>query len=140
MHNIIILCTYLQSTALFKREKYYCIINFSIPEVKILLLLSYFIIIGIISVVNFSISVTNLNKFLEDLFRYFVCELNGDNPHCENIRKEFEGHLNPGLNLTSFVLLAFLTWVHLLFAIRLEDVKILTQRTFSYCKNCQLAK
>jgi len=108
--------------------------DFSVPEVKILLLLSYFIILGVVSLVNFTFSINDLNPFLDDLFRYFVCELGGDSPLCADIRQEFESHLKPGLNSTTFVLLALITWVHLLFAIQIQDVKKLIQRILlHYC-------
>ena len=101
--------------------------DFSIPEVKILLLLSYFIIVGVVSLVNFSFSTINLNPFFDDLFKYFVCELGGDSSLCADIRQEFETHLMPGLNIITFVLLALLTWVQLLYAIKIQDVKKLIQ-------------
>ena len=46
---------YLQSHGLFKRGKGRCI-NFSVPEVKILILLSFFIAFGIVSLANFSVT------------------------------------------------------------------------------------
>ena len=136
MHVCMYVCAYrytlcLQSSALFKRKRYHCVMNFSIPEAKVLLLLSYFKILGIFSLVNFSIALINVNPFLDDLFRYFACELTGDSPLCENIRQQFESHLHPGLNNTTFVLLALLTWVHLLYAIKLQDIKTLVQRILS---------
>ena len=123
-----------QNKSLFKRKKYHCVIDFSVPEVKILLLLSYFIVLGVLSLVNFSFSAIYLDPFLDDLFRYFVCELPGDSPSCADIRKEFESHLTPGLNVTSFSLLALLTWVHLLFAVQIQDAKRLIQRILLYCQ------
>ena len=90
---------------------------------KILLLLSYFIVFGIISLVNFSISINEADPFLDDLFKYFACHLFGNNPECEDIRQDFEKHLKPGLSGTSYLLLALITWVHLLFAIQAQDVK-----------------
>ena len=126
---------YLQSSVLLKREKYHCTMNLSIPEVKVLLLLSYFIVVGIFSLVTFSVVLVNREPFLDDLFRYFICELTGDSPLCENIQEEFESHLHPGLYNTTFVLLALLTWVHLLYAIKLQDIKTSVQRILSssYC-------
>ena len=123
-----------QNKTLFKRKKYHCVINVGVPEVKILLLLSYFIVLGVFSLVNFSFSAIHLDPFLDDLFRYFVCELAGDSPSCESIRKEFESRLTPALNVISFTLLALLTWVHLLFAVQIRDVQKLVQRILLYCQ------
>ena len=122
-----------QNNALFQRDKCHCVVDFSVPEVKILLLLSYFIVFGVVSLVNFTFAAINLNPFLDDLYRYFLCELGGNNPLCEDIRRDFESHLNPELNFVTFVLLAMLTWVHLLFAIQFQDIKKLMQRVLLYC-------
>ena len=62
------------------------------------------------------------------LFKYFACQLGGYDPMCEDIRRQFEKHLKPGLNGVSYFLFAFITWVHLLFAITGEDVKWLIQK------------
>ena len=122
----------LQSSGLFKRGKTYCnFINFSVPEVKILILLSYFIIFGIMTLVNFSVSINEANPFLDDLFRYFACQLGGLNPDCEDIRRQFERHLKPELNGTTYLLTGLITWVYLLFAIQAQHVKKLVQRIIS---------
>ena len=123
----------LQSFGLFKRGKTYCnCINFSVPEVKILILLSYFIISGIISLVNFSVSINEANPFLSDLFRYFACQLGGFNPVCEDIfRRQFERHLKPELDATTYFLTGLITWVYLLFYIKTQHVKKLIQGIIS---------
>ena len=122
----------LHSSGLFKRGKTYCnFINFSVPEVKILILLSYFIISGIISLANFSVSINEANPFLDDLFRYFACQLGGLNPDCEVIRQQFERHWKPKLNGTTYLLTGLIAWVYLLFAIQAQHVKKLVQRILS---------
>ena len=103
----------------------------------------YFIVVGIVSLVNFTFSAINLNPFLDDLFKYFVCELGGDSSLCTDIRQEFESHLTPGLNIITFVLLALLTWVQLLFVIQIQDVKKLIQGIWlhyrAYFKNDKIS-
>ena len=126
----------LQSTGLFKRGKRYCnFINFSVPEVKILILLSYFIVFGIMTLVNFSVSINEANPFLDDLFRYFTCQLGGLNPVCEDIRRQFERHLKPELNATTYLLIGLITWVYLLFAIQAQQAKKVIQRIISCCRD-----
>ena len=117
----------MQSNGLFKRERTHCI-NFSVPEVKILILLSYFIILGIISLMNFSVSINNASLILDGLFRYFACQLGGYNPMCEDIRQQFEKHLKPEINGATYFLIGLITWVYLLFAIQAQDVKMFLQR------------
>jgi len=118
----------MQSHGLFKRENRTRCINFSVPEVKILILLSYFVILGIMLLVNFSVSINEANPLFDDLFRYFACQLGGYNPMCEDIRQQFEKHLKPGVNGATYFLIGLITWVYLLFAIQAQDVKKFLQR------------
>ena len=115
------------------RGKYSCI-SFSVPEVKILIILSCYSIFGILSLVNLSVSIYEANPFLDDLLRYFACQLGGLNPMCEDIRHEFEKHLKPGLNGVTYFSLELFSWMYLLFAIQGQDIKRLSQRTAS-CYN-----
>jgi len=112
----------MQSHGLFKRERIRCI-NFSVPKVKILILLSYFVILEIMLLVDFSITINEASPFLDDLFRYFACQLGGYNPMCEDIRQQFEKHLKPEINGATYFLIGLITWVYLLFAIQVQGVK-----------------
>ena len=129
---------FLQNYGLFKRGKVHCI-NFSVPEVKILILLSYFIILGTLSLVNFTVSIKNTSLFLDDVYRYFACQLSGINPECEVIRQHFEKHLKPELNGATSFTLGLIPWVYLLFIIQGQDVKRLLQR-ITLCYNRASAK
>ena len=119
--------TFLQKYGLLKEEKT-CYINFSVPEVKILVLLSGFIVFGVVLLVNFSFSINEANPFLDDLYKYFACQLGGCDPMCEDIRRQFEKHLKPELNAVTYLLMGLITVVYLLFAIQAQDVKKLIQR------------
>ena len=125
---IIMIC--LQKVGLHKRGKS-CLVFLSVPEVKILTSLSYYIVFGVIQLVNATISINEATPFRDDLFQYFECELTGYDPVCEDIRRQFERHLTPELNAFSYALFAFITWVNLLFAISKEDVKWLIQKVTS---------
>ena len=120
---------YLQSNnGLFKRGSGCFIIKFSVPEIKVLILLSYFIVFGIVSLVNLTITINEADPFLHDLLNYFTCQLGGYNPECEEFRRQFEKHLKPGLNGTSYLLIGLYTWVHVLIATKAQDYKWLNQK------------
>ena len=78
-----------------------------------------------------TITIDEAIPFRNDLFKYLECQLTGYDPICEDIRRQFEKHLKPGLNGLSYFLIAFITWVNLLFAIKGEDVKCLIQKLMS---------
>ena len=122
---------YLQN-GLHKRGKKTCLALFSVPEVKILTLLSYYTVLGIVQLLNLTISINNATPFLKDLFKYFECQLPGYDPVCEDIRRQFETYLKPEVNGVSYFLFALITWVNLLFAVRGDDIKWLIQKVASY--------
>jgi len=121
---------------LFKREKGkgICGITFSVPQVKILLLLGYVFVLGIMSLLAISIDVSNADALIKDLYRYFTCNLFGFNPKCESIRTEFEKHLSPGLIISTYVQLALVSCVHLLFVIQAEDIN----RALQWIRECRI--
>ena len=130
---LIACCMYIlliQYAGLHKRGKT-CLVFFSVPEVKILILLSYFTLSGIVLLTHVTVTINNAIPFRDDLLKYFECQLTGYDPSCEDIRREFEKHLKPGLNILTYFLISFITWVNLLFAIKGEDVKFLIQKVTS---------
>jgi len=126
---LLMMCLFLQKKGLLRRGKGFCIsINFNVPEVKMLLLLSYFVIAGVLSLAFFTFRVTEFDQHFKDLSRYFSCNRYGYSPQCEELRDDFETHLKPELYLTSLFILALLVWVHLLFAIQVQDIRKVIQR------------
>jgi len=115
----------LQTKGLFneKRRKGFCSISFSVPQVKMLLLLAYFIVVGIMALVTLSVVVSNAESFVNDMYRYAKCNLLGYDPKCEDIRRDFEKHTSPGLICFTYLVLGCLSWVHLLFVIKVEHIK-----------------
>ena len=117
----------LQNYGLFKQEKR-CYINFSVPKVKILILLSTFIIFGVLLSIYYSYAIYQANSLINDLNKYFACQLGGFDPMCEDIRRQFEKHLQPVINVMTYISLGITVVVYLLFAIQARDVKKLIQR------------
>ena len=110
-----------------------CGTSFGIPEVKMLLLLSYFIIAGVVALISFAIDIENTDLFLEELINYFNCHLGGDDLTCEEFRQRFEDYNNTKLGNISILLMSLITWVNLLFAIHTQDVKWIIQKMKSFC-------
>jgi len=110
-----------------------CGTSFSAPEVKMLLLLSYYIISGVVSQINFTIGIENSDLFLEEIINYFNCHLGGNDPMCEEFRQRFEDSPNAKLSIISTILIALITWVNLLFAIHTQDVQRIILKIKSFC-------
>ena len=82
--------------------------------------------------VTFSLTILEADSYLDDLNRYFACQLGGYNPMCEDFRREFERHLHPELRAVTYLLMGLISATYLLFAIQAEDVKKLIHR-FRLC-------
>jgi len=104
--------------------------KFSVPEVKILIITCYFIVFGITSLVNISFTVRNGDIILFKLLVYFTCQTAGYNgtDTCVGERDELESYLKPELNAASYILLSFIPWLNLLFAVQVKDVKKVVHR------------
>jgi len=115
-----------QNHNLFKKGKHCWTINFTVPEVKILLLLCYVIIFGIGVVIHYCVLNNTSDRLLRAELSYFICNLWGDDPKCENIRNQHDSLKNiilPLLRFFTFLAVALFPWVHLLLAIQFQDAK-----------------
>ena len=72
------------------------------PEVKILMVVSCFIVFGTVVLVNLSVNIDEREAYLDDVFRYGTCQLGGYNPMCEDIRQYYEKHQHPELAEAAF--------------------------------------
>jgi len=95
-------------------------------------LLCYYIIIGVLSLINLTVGINEIDPFLKDLTNYFICHLGGDDPMCQQFRREFEKHHHVKMNVFTYLLIALIPWVDLLFAIHSQDVKWLIQKMKSF--------
>lgn len=127
-----------QNQQLFKRRnskylRYF--ISFSVPEVKILILSCFFIIFGIVALVNLSIGIRDSDIISDKLFAYFICQARGTigNNTCYEEYDEFEMHLRPELNTATYFLMGLVPWSNLLFAIQVTDIKRIIQRIIHCC-------
>ena len=127
------LCVFivLQNHGLVKRGNN-CI-NFTVPEVKILIIVSCFIICGTLSLAHLGIAINDTELLLDDIFKYITCQLGGYNPMCEDIRHQFEKHLHLELDIVTFLSLGVLSWVYLLFAVQVQDIKKVLKGMATFC-------
>ena len=129
---------HLQKQLLFKKRnsKFFSyFISFSVPEVKILILSCYIIIFGIVALINLSISIRDLNIFLDSLLDYFACQARGYSASntCHEEYEEFEKYLKPELNMVTYLLLGLIPWSNLLFAIQVSDIRKAMHKIAQLC-------
>ena len=78
----------------------------STPEKKLLFILSYYVIFGVITLAYFSVSTHDQDAFLEAALRYFICEEPGNNPSCS--RNDFEQYTYPFFAASSYLLMGLI--------------------------------
>ena len=117
-----------------KSSKYLCSVAFNVPELKILFISCYFVIFGVIALVNVSIGIRDSDIILDKLLIYFTCQAAGySGPDtCSKERGDLESHLKPELNAATYILLGLIPWSNLLFAIQVKDVKKVIRRLTAY--------
>jgi len=111
----------------------WCSMRFSVPEIKIFLLLSYYTVLGIVYLVNYCIIFRENQIFNYFLQEYITCQALGDNPECEVFRKEFEKHVHPEPLIIISLLIGFLPWFYLMLFISVNDIKNIVQKITSFC-------
>ncbi|XP_065889434.1 uncharacterized protein [Dysidea avara] len=123
---IIIFWTLVKRKQLIKKRSsnHFCSIKFGIPEVKILLLSTYFVIVGIVTLVTVSIIIRDSEVTADSLLNYILCQVQGytSTNSCAAERHELESHLQPGLSSMTCLLLGLLPWSNLLFAVQFTDI------------------
>ena len=100
-------------------------ISLGVPEVKILLLSCFVIVVGVTALVNLSIGIKDADKISDRLFAYFACQARGNNNNntCYEEYDELEVLLRPELNVVTYFLMGLFPWANLLFAIQVACVK-----------------
>ena len=95
--------------------------NISTAETKILVILCYYAIFGIIALTYFALASADLDEFTDAIEEYFVCEGAGSQVECD--RSQFEQYTYFGLVVATVLLLGFLPCVNLIFVIKWAAAK-----------------
>ena len=95
-------------------------------ETKILLVLCYYAIFGVVSLTSFAVE----SASQEDLFRiirqYFVCEAGGSGTECD--RSAFDEIANRELVVVTYLLFGLIPVVNLTFVINWKEAKKFSER------------
>ena len=95
--------------------------NFSTAETKILVILCYYAIFGIVALIYFALASADLNEFIDAILEYFICEGAGLQVECD--RSQFEQYTYFGLVMFTVFLLGLLPCVNLVFVIKWAAAK-----------------
>jgi len=85
----------------------------------------FFIIFGVVALINLSISIRDTDIILDRLLVYFACQAKGYNADntCSAEYNNLEMVLKPELNTATYFLLGLVPWSNFLFVIQVSDIK-----------------
>jgi len=92
-------------------------------EMKVLIILFYYILLGVCSLTTFSVTSRNMQLFTSGLVSYFLCESTGTNDGKVCDRTAFEQFSNPIPAALSFILLGLYPVVNLIYVVNIQELK-----------------
>ena len=98
------------------------------PEVKMLILLCYFLVFTAVLSAHIIVSIQQTQPITEGIYAYFLCQLNGANPNCDELQEEFRQHLTPNVTSTTFIMIGLINWVYLIFPFHYKDIEFIISR------------
>ena len=101
------------------------------PEVKMLILLCYFVVYTAVLSALIVVSVEYLQPLIEGIYGYFLCQLNGENPNCDTLQTQFRQYLQPKLASATFLMTGFANWIYLIFPIHYKDIEYIVLKATS---------
>ena len=90
-------------------------------EIKIMLVLCYYALFGIVSLSLLSVQTTEVEHVIEAIKQYFVCEAAGSGMECD--RSGFDHFAHNGLIFLIYLLLGLMPTVNLIFVINWTAAK-----------------
>ena len=135
---------HMQRLGIFKRRQrgsagmHLCPCQFTVSEVKIVFVLLYWLLLTILIWSSFSVRAGRAEEFDYHLRSYIDCMAGGDrrDHDCQDLRRDLEADIQPVVEVTYLVLVAFLNFSSLPFVIQFQTVKHsvrqITQRLSSH--------
>ena len=102
-----------------------CICRFTVPEVKIVFVLLYWLVINILVWAHFSVRANRVDAFDYHLRSFADCMGGGNRKDhdCRELKVYLENDVNPVIEIIYFTLVAFLNFASLPFVIQFRTVK-----------------
>ena len=108
-------------------------VRISVAERKILIALTYYVILVVFALTSFTLDARNANKFYQQLFSYYSCEVGGHSdlemPACD--RSQFRQHNSPVIDTITDALFYLAPVVNLIYAL---NISALRRRFEMYCR------
>ena len=98
------------------------IFKFGTAEKKLLIVLSYYIVLSSVALISFTLATRNVENLISGIQEYFFCEQGGFDPedHCT---RDYRKYSYPSLSTISYALLGLFPVVNLIYVINLKELK-----------------
>ena len=95
------------------------------PEMKILIVLCYYVLSAVIALISFTLSTKNSEQFVSRLLDHFDCEMHGQDPEnpmaCD--RNDFRQFSSPELAALVAALFSLFPVVNLVYVVNIKELK-----------------
>ena len=98
-------------------------VGLSTPERKILIILTYYVVLSVFSLTAFTINSINATNFISSLFRYFACEESGYNSEMPCDRSQFTQFGYPGITAVAGILFSLFPVVNLVYVVNITELR-----------------
>ncbi len=108
--------SFLQQQGFFSKVKSGKNSNLTAAEKKLIFIFAYYIVFAVLTLVFYSLTISDLDNFLDAVTEYFKCEATGHNPDSP-CPKSYEQYKYPQIGATVYILMGFIPVVNLVFVI-----------------------
>lgn len=112
-----------------RRENKTSHLNFSIAECKLLVILCYAVVLGVLGITHFGVLTATQEEYIAALEAYFSCELTGIPNNCS--RSSFQQYTHPSLLFSTYIIIGLIPAVNLTYVINWTSAK---KMVFHYLK------
>ena len=114
---------FMQRYGLLQAKKSKDVFKIGTAERKILITFCYYVLLAVVDLTSFTIATRNSELFVEELFNYFTCEQNGNNPNSPCDTNNFRRLSTPWLTIVSLFLINLVPVVHLVYVVKINELK-----------------
>jgi len=105
------------------------IIKYSTPEVKLIILFSYYSVTVILILVRLVVNLRSINTAVENVADFTLCSTGGYRMECDEYRERLHHNMIPSVifDLISTIFIALVNFINLLYVLQYQDFKRLKE-------------
>ena len=99
------------------------IIKYSTPEVKLIILFSYYSVTMILLLIRLVVNLRSINTAVENVTNFTLCSAGGYKMECDEYRQQLYHNMTPSVifDLISTMFVALINFINLLYVLKYQD-------------------